>query len=53
MISDAIAFIVVALLWGGTNPWLKRGSERVLKHKKKSQTEAEKWKLLLTSPSVR
>lgn len=30
--GDALAFLIVALLWGGTNPWLKRATHLYPRH---------------------
>ena len=47
------AFVVVALLWGATNPFLKRGSQNLLQIKETSKVQQylSEWKYMLTRPS--
>lgn len=53
MFDTVLPFIIVGLLWGATNPFIKRGSVLVERKKlgKKSAGFLSEWGALLTTPS--
>jgi hypothetical protein len=52
MLGTILSFIVVGLLWGGTNPLIKRGSVSVeAKKASGKQGVIQEWRTLLSTPS--